>query len=158
MSNQFALWIVKHQDRELADFLLLAKLCEKIRWEQNSPWYYPVDNDAVSISLADIAAKARAYRGKRLRDRYALQAIRAMFATGQYDACINYWAEVCNQLPEGLIKRMILPYVAGAYFRTGVTEKAMQIYAECGDVESLIFCAGEQGIEINPVEQMKLVL
>lgn len=157
MSNQFALWIVIHQDRELADFLLLAKLCEKMRWEQNSPWYYPVDNDAVSISLADIAAQARAYRGKRLRDRYALQAIRAMFATGQYDACINYWAEVRNQLPEGLIKRMILPYVAGAYFRTGVTEKAMQIYAECGDVESLIFCAGKQGQEINPVEQMKLV-
>lgn len=132
MQNQFVKWIVSHKDREVAEFLLLAKLCEKIRWEQSSPWYYPTDNDHVSLTLTDVAAQAQAYGGKRLQDRYALQAIRALFATAQYDKCINYWNDMQNKLPDNLLKKMIWPYVAGAYFRTGAIEKAKQIYAMWG--------------------------
>ncbi|WP_390567470.1 hypothetical protein [Alistipes sp. i18-0019-D1] len=157
MQNQFVKWIVSHKDREVAEFLLLAKLCEKIRWEQSSPWYYPTDNDHVSLTLTDVAAQAQAYGGKRLQDRYALQAIRALFATAQYDKCINYWNDMQNKLPDNLLKKMIWPYVAGAYFRTGAIEKAKQIYAECGDVSSLLYCAGKQGKQTSEIEQMELV-
>lgn len=157
MQNQFVKWVVGHKDREIAEFLLLAKLCEKIRWEQSSPWYYPTDNDHVSLTLTDVAVQAQAYAGKRLQDRYALQAIRASFATAQYDKCINYWNDMHDKLPDGLLKKMIRPYVAGAYFRTGAIEKAKQIYAECGDVNSLLYCAGKQGKQTNEIEQMELV-
>lgn len=157
MQNQFVRWIVGHKDREIAEFLLLAKLCEKIRWEQSSPWYYPIDNDHVCLTLTDVAVQAQAYAGKRLQDRYALQAIRALFATAQYDKCINYWDDMQNKLPDNLLKKMIWPYVAGAYFRTGAIEKAKQIYAECGDVSSLLYCAGKQGKQTNEIEQMELV-
>lgn len=157
MQNQFVKWIVGHKDREIAEFLQLAKLCEKIRWEQSSPWYYPTDNDYVSLTLTDVAVQTQAYAGKRLQDRYALQAIRALFATAQYDKCINYWNDMHDKLPDGLLKKMIWAYVAGAYFRTGAIEKAKQIYAECGDVNSLLYCAGKQGKRINELEQMELV-
>lgn len=157
MQNQFVKWVVGHKDREIAEFLLLAKLCEKIRWEQSSPWYYPTENDHVSLILTDVAVQAQAYAGKRLQDRYALQAIRALFATAQYDKCINYWNDMHDKLPDGLLKKMIRPYVAGAYFRTGAIEKAKQIYAECGDVNSLLYCAGKQGKQTNEIEQMELV-
>ena len=157
MQNQFVKWVVGHKDREIAEFLLLAKLCEKIRWEQSSPWYYPTGNDHVSLTLTDVAVQAQAYAGKRLQDRYALQAIRALFATAQYDKCINYWNDMHDKLPDGLLKKMIRPYVAGAYFRTGAIEKAKQIYAECGDVNSLLYCAGKQGKQTNEIEQMELV-
>lgn len=157
MQNQFVKWIVGHKDREIAEFLQLAKLCEKIRWEQSSPWYYPTDNDHVSLTLTDVAVQTQAYAGKRLQDRYALQAIRALFATAQYDKCINYWNDMHDKLPDGLLKKMIRPYVAGAYFRTGAIEKAKQIYAECGDVNSLLYCAGKQGKQTNEIEQMELV-
>ena len=157
MQNQFVKWIVGHKDREIAEFLQLAKLCEKIRWEQSSPWYYPTDNDHVSLTLTDVAIQTQAYAGKRLQDRYALQAIRALFATAQYDKCINYWNDMHDKLPDGLLKKMIWAYVAGAYFRTGAIEKAKQIYAECGDVNSLLYCAGKQGKRINELEQMELV-
>ena len=62
-----------------------------------------------------------------------------------------------DKLPDGLLKKMIRPYVAGAYFRTGAIEKAKQIYAECGDVNSLLYCAGKQGKQTNEIEQMELV-
>ena len=94
------------------------------------------------------------YKGNRLRDRYALQVIRALFASSQYDACINYWNEVQGFLPNGLIKQMIRPYIAGAYYRTGAVERAMRIYAECGDIASLIFCAGKQEDKITEIEQL----
>ena len=157
MRNQFIRWIVLHKDREIAECLSLAKLCEEIRMEQNDPWYYPTTNDRVSIGLKDIAYRAQIYKGNRLRDRYALQAIHALFATAQYDKCINYWNDMHDKLPDGLLKKMIRPYVAGAYFRTGAIEKAKQIYAECGDVNSLLYCAGKQGKQTNEIEQMELV-
>ena len=157
MRNQFIRWIVLHKDREIAECLSLAKLCEEIRMEQNDPWYYPTTNDRVSIGLKDIAYRAQIYKGNRLRDRYALQVIRALFASSQYDACINYWNEVQGFLPNGLIKQMIRPYIAGAYYRTGAVERAMRIYAECGDIASLIFCAGKQEDKITEIEQLELL-
>ena len=157
MRNQFIRWFVLHKDREIAECLSLAKLCEEIRMEQNDPWYYPTTNDRVSIGLKDIAYRAQIYKGNRLRDRYALQVIRALFASSQYDACINYWNEVQGFLPNGLIKQMIRPYIAGAYYRTGAVERAMRIYAECGDIASLIFCAGKQEDKITEIEQLELL-
>ena len=52
---------------------------------------------------------------------------------------------------------MIRPYIAGAYYRTGAVERAMRIYAECGDIASLIFCAGKQEDKITEIEQLELL-
>lgn len=155
--NKFENWIQLHNDREIADFLILAKLCEKLRARQKDPWYYPVEGDSIRISLDQIAEKALAYKGDRLKDRYMLQAIRALFASYRYDDCINLWNDRISQLPDGLIKQMIIPYVAGCYFRTGDSEKAISLYASCGDMNSIVHCLGKKNEEMDPVDLMILV-
>ena len=157
MQNRFIGWIVTHKDRKIAELLSIMKLCEEIRMEQNDPWYYPTDKDQVSVTLSDVARRAMAYNEYRLRDRYALQAIRALFASSQYDRCINYWNEVQPLLPDGLIKQMIRPYIAGAYYRIGETERAMRLYAECGDIKSLLFCTKKQGKPMNEIGLLELL-
>lgn len=157
VGNQFVNYLIQYECKEIAEFLVLAKLCEKIRWEQNSPWYYPVEDDGVNTTLRDIARQAMAYKGTMLKDRYALQAIRALFASSLYERCINFWNDNHEAIPDGLIKEMIQPYIAGAYCRTGSVEQAMQIYAKCGDVHSLLYCMNEQGQHLYEIEQIELI-
>lgn len=139
-ANPFGAWLQK--DREAMDFLLLAKECETVREEISSPWYYPKKRggeDEASIALENISARALAYKGRRFRDRYLLQAERALMSLRRYDDCINVWnaAEQAG-IPEGLIKRMAARYVAGAYEHIGDADKARQIYGQAGDIVSLL--------------------
>ncbi len=157
MQNAFVRWIVRHSDSSIVDCLTVAKLCEETRMVCNDPWYYPVENDRESVTLAELAHRAESYDGWRLRDRYALQAVRALFASGRYDACINYWNRVRATLPEGLIKGMIRPYIAGAYYRMGFEQEALKIYADLGDVESILYCLNRQGQKLDRVERIELL-
>ncbi len=137
--NQFAAWLLR--DGEAAEFLLLAKKCEEARSRMCDPWYYPAKKDTEKITLDKLISEATAYRGKRFADRYVLQALRAMFSLKRYDDCINYWNESGPQLPDNVIRRLSLRYVAGAYFNCGEIETAMKLYGEAQDVESVLYCA-----------------
>lgn len=155
-SNKFEHWIYLNNDKEITEFLILAKACEKQRARQKDPWYYPSEGDSIRISLDQIVEKALTYKGERLKDRYMLQAIRALFASYRYNDCINLWNEQITLLPNGVIKQMIMPYVAGCYFRTGNLEKAIALYASCGDMNSIVHCLGKKEKDINPVDLMIL--
>ena len=137
-SNSFArtLW----GDREAAEMLVLAKECEAVRSDLNSPWYYPASRDERPFGLDGIADRAGEYKGKRFRNRYALQRVRAMFSLKDYDECINYWNDISASLDEDINKRMAERYIAGAYYRIGEMETAKDYYLKLGDVEDLYFC------------------
>ena len=155
--NKFAQWITK-QDTEILDFLLLAKTNEYIRLQQNSRWYYPTMPIGARMSIEELAEKALSMTDSRLRDRYLLQAVRALFTMGQYQQCIDIWDTEVQFLPEdNLMRRMILPYIAGAEFRVHHTERAMAYFAEMGDVESLLYCAGRKGETLAPADALALV-
>ena len=132
-TNQFAQWIVQTKDTETIDFLELAKNCEKIRAQHNTLWYYPVDGDDYSNDLEKVIRQASAYRGERLRDRYGLQIIRALFALQQYGECLNFWTNHQNDFTIGVIKEMAVDYIAGSYVRLKQTDKAKELYASQGD-------------------------
>ena len=85
------------------------------------------------------------YRGGRFLGRYVLQGLRALFTLHRYDDCINWWDEVEERIPDDVIKRMSMRYVAGAYFNTGDTEQAKALYGRAGDIESLLYCSGTDG-------------
>lgn len=138
LDNEFARWIVDNKDYEVAQFLLLAKRCEETRMAQNHPWYYPANGDEVSMSLHEVAKEAAAYKGYRLRSRYALQAMRALFASGRHDECVNYWGRINESLDEDLLKHMCRPYVAGSLLRLGQKEESLKMYAQADDVNSII--------------------
>ncbi len=142
--NKFAAWL--REDHEAAEFLLLAKQCEAVRSEMVSPWYYPSRKDPSKMTLETIAANAREYSGRRFAGRYFLQAERAMFSLRRFDECINYWNEKGVSLPDNIVRRMAMRYVAGAYFNIGDKEAAMRMFGEADDIGSLLTCAGKSGI------------
>lgn len=155
MRNQFAKWIVRHQDLDIAQLLELAKHCEILRQWKVDPWYYPVEGDEVSTELAAIAERAMAYRGERLRDRYLLQAVRALFSISRHEECVNLWRINEAILPDGVIKDMTLPYIAGSLFRIGQTDQALGVYAKIGDINSLLFCSEKLKKNTDEIDHMK---
>ena len=143
--NAFATWIRTNDDREVYEFLMLAKICENTRGLMNNPWYYPSKNDGTYMSLIEIEEKAKAYKGTRLKDRYALQAVRAMFSAQRYQECVDYWNDVEEDLPDGLIKEMSRSYLVGAYSRIGQIDVALEYFTDVEDLNSIIFCLRRQG-------------
>lgn len=114
-NNSFAKWLMDHHDHEVIDFLLLAKNSESIRSERNSLWYYPVAGDVEITTLDEIIQISLAYTGKRLKDRYLLQAIRALFACSKFEECINLWKKHENNFQTRIIKELAVNYIYGAY-------------------------------------------
>lgn len=142
--NEFAAWIVEHKDTEIADFLLLAKRSETVRSAMSSPWYYAVEGDEPSLELLKIAEEARSYRGKRLRDRYALQAMRGLFYCRQYDDCLNYWKKARSWFKDGAIKRLAQSYVAGSMYHVGEKDEAVKLYLAIGNLYEAHKCSSSK--------------
>lgn len=155
--NAFASWIRKNNDMEIYEFLKLAKICERTRGLMNDPWYYPSKNDGTFMSLIEIEEKAKEYSGSRLKDRYALQAVRAMFSAKRYKECIEYWEGIKDCLPEGLIKNMTHSYLLGAYSRTGKADYALEYFAQTGDLNSIIYCLRQMGIISDTKSELECI-
>lgn len=116
-------------DPEVKRYLQLARACEKLRKARDSKWYYPTrKDDVVLASLEDVLEEALAYKGTKLKDRYALQAARAMFSLQKYREMIEWWSRIQDDIKDESISRSIQGYVAGAMFRTGNEDKAMEYY------------------------------
>ncbi len=148
-SNTFIRWIRSHSDREVLDFLVLAKSCELARSHRTSRWYYPSRNDEVLIRLENIRDSALAYKGERLRDRYALQAVRAMHSLGEYERIERWWDENKDSIKSGLIRDMTEGYVEGALLRLGKKEKAMQFALKRQDIKSIETLLSANGLDTD---------
>ncbi|MBO5882202.1 MAG: hypothetical protein J6Q21_03045 [Alistipes sp.] len=156
-SNKFIEWITE-KDSAILDFLLLAKTNEYIRFQRNSRWYYPSMRVGARMTIEEIAEKALSVNEPKLRDRYLLQAIRALFTLGRYEECVELWnAEVVNLPADNLMRKLIQPYIAGTEFRLNHSDKAITYFAEMGDIESMLFCAGRTGEQISTVEALEMV-
>lgn len=155
--NKFAEWITK-RDRSILDFLWLAKNNEYIRMERNSRWYYPTMKIDAPLTLEQVADMALDAKDKRLRDRYLLQAVRALFSLERYQECVDIWDVEVSKLPEdNLMRQMIKPYIAGAQFRVNNSQKAIEYFAQIGDVNSMLYCANRRDEELSTVEAIDLV-
>ncbi len=155
--NRFLEWVTK-KDHEILDFLILAKTNEEIRLYHSSRWYYPTMNTGDGVTLELIIEKALAVKDARLRDRYLLQAVRALFTLERYKECVALWNVELSLLPEdNLVKRLVQPYIAGAEYRLNNSEKAIEYYAQIGDVESVLYCKGRAGEKLSPVDAVALV-
>ena len=138
--NLFYIYLRNTNDSELFDFLLTAKGLEERREEINSPWYYPSSRnyDTETGDFQYTISVCNNYKGDRIKDRYALQAVRALFASRQYDKCIEYFEENFREFPNSnLFKRMAMGYVAGCWSRLGDVNKANEYFAISGDFYSI---------------------
>ena len=155
--NGFIDWICK-KDTAILDFLHLAKTNEYIRMKRNSRWYYPTMKIGAGMTIEEVAEKALCAKDDRLRDRYLLQAVRALFSMSRFEECIGLWENEVSRLPESnLMRQMIQPYIAGAEFHTKRTEKAMEHFAQLGDVRSILYCCGRAGENLSTVDALELV-
>lgn len=138
--NLFYRYINNTDDREIIEFLSTAKEMEEMRATLTSPWYYPRSHSEKSepFDASDILRRCREYRGKRLRDRYALQYVRALFATRQYGRCIQAVDSAFAGFPDSnLFRRMAMRYAAGCRSRLGEPQVADSLFAIAGDVSSI---------------------
>lgn len=133
--NRFHTWLVDNKEVEILAFLSCAKGLEEKRAEFNSPWYYPSSRDRQDEwgDFKRTVDQCLAYKGSRLKDRYALQAVRALFASRQYDKCIEYFDEVFKGFPDSnLFKRMAMSYAAGCWYHLGAVDRANEYFAKAG--------------------------
>ena len=155
--NKFVEWITK-RDTAILDFLLLAKTNEYIRVKRNSRWYYPTMDIGIDTTLEDVVKKALSAKDARLRDRYLLQAVRALFSMTRYEECVALWEREASKLPaDNFMRKLIQPYIAGAEFRLNNTTKAIEYFAQLGDVESMLFCANRTGEKLTMYDAIDLV-
>ena len=133
-------------DPEVQKYLKLARDCEKLRYFRDSKWYYPTKEvDVVHCSLEEVLAEALAYKGSKLWDRYALQAARAMFSLGKFREMREWWTKTEGRIKDEKIRKNIEGYVAGAMYRTGDEEKALEYYTSIGDISSIIYWLKNKG-------------
>ncbi len=148
-SNLFYTYINNTADEEVREFLRTAKILEERREKINSPWYYPSSRNSTRETgdFNDIINLCNSNNSSRLNDLYALQAVRALFASRQYDRCIEYYDSAFRKFPHrNLMKRMAQRYAAGCWSRLGHTKRADSIFAVSGDIWSI---TGD-----NPVKYM----
>lgn len=138
--NKFVQWIVAYREKDIVDFLVLAKRCEDLREDRWSPWYYPSKKDSTKYNLQRVASEAIEYDEERFKSRYALQAVRALHSLGKYDECCDFWAKNERAIPDDVVKSMAKDYVAGCEFRRGNKQKAREMYAELDQWMAVLDC------------------
>ncbi|MBQ5861980.1 MAG: hypothetical protein IIW65_07570 [Alistipes sp.] len=155
--NLFAQWI-RTRDREILDFLLLAKTNEHIRFKRSSRWYYPTMRTDTPTTLDDIIEQSLSHKSPRLRDRYLLQAVRALFSLGKYEECSKLWRDEISKLPKrNTMRKLAQPYIAGAEFNLGNINKALQYFAEQGDSHSIAYCTNKMGTPLSTPELIAII-
>ena len=146
-ANTFAAWL--WDDREAAEFLLLAKECEEARSHLNSPWYYPASKQEKQSGLYAIADRAASYTNERFLGRYTLQRIRALFSLREYDECLNCWDAVSERLEDNILKQMCERYIGGTYYKLGDKDAAREHFLRAGDIEAVLMCEEDDATPRN---------
>lgn len=135
--NRFAQWLVT-DGKEVRDYLVIAKEVEYVRQEIIDPWYYPYEGDSVSTILTRLEQDVRARLKGSLHSRYLLQLARLLTTTKQYGEIISLWKT--ETIREYLLRKMISGYAAGAYYADKQYKKALKMFIENGDIDSMIWC------------------
>ena len=155
--NSFVRYLQTADDREIIDFLILAKRCEQARSKRADKWWYPAKEDLRNYDLQTILDDALAYNGSRLKNRYLLQAVRAAYTMGNYDICLNLWEKQIKHLPRSAVKSMCMGYIGGIWFRKGEYEKAIQFYNADNDYDSFWWCAKYLTKKNSDIERIKIL-
>jgi len=105
-------------------------------------WDYPTRAQIAKrhATLIRLMQAAKAYRGKRFRNQYALMRMRALFELKRYPEAIAYWHTTGKHLQKNVYYDMMRNLYAGCLWRTGKHRQAIDIYAEQEDYASLKYC------------------
>ena len=120
--------------RQLARYLDCA---EQVSREQ---WDYPTKQQLAQrkVSLEAVRTYAATKLKTRLRSQHALLYMRANMLLKRHAENVVYWEKTASQYIETVYKDMMKNIYAGALYKTGRTEEAIEIFADQGDYRSLM--------------------
>ena len=76
----------------------------------------------------------------------------------KYTECVEIWEREISHLPENnLMRQLVHPYIVGAEFHIKRSEKAIEYFAELGDIGSVLYCAGRTGENLSTIDALELV-
>ena len=105
-------------------------------------WDYPTREELASrdSTLRAMLDAAQAYKGRRMREQFALLAMRANMLLGRDKANMLYWTATASKLPRGVWRDVCRNIYARAMLNSGLRRAACEIYAEQGDMRSIGWC------------------
>ena len=158
LDNKFSKWILT-KDTSIVEFLWVAKTIEYVRSKVNSAWYYPTMDLGTTLSLEEALERAlSSKKDDKLRDRYLLQAVRALVSLERYEDCMNLWIDEASKLPkENVMRQLIMPYIAGVEFRLKESGNWLKSFAQVGDVESIQYCSAKSGAPLTKAQGFSLM-
>lgn len=120
--------------RQLARYLDCA---EQVSREQ---WDYPTKQQLAQrkVSLEAVRTYAATKLRTRLRSQHALLYMRANMLLKRHAENVVFWEKTASQYIETVYKDMMKNIYAGALYKTGRTEEAIEIFADQGDYRSLM--------------------
>lgn len=152
--NKFIEWITK-RDTTLLELLLVAKTTEYVRSQMSSPWFYSTMKIQSRLTLEEIINKSLTTKNKRLRDRYLLQGMRALFTLKKYEDCVKLWDNEISKLPKHNIMRQLCEdYASGARWQINRSKKSLEYFAQIGDIGSLLYCVNRDGEQLSEIEAL----
>jgi hypothetical protein len=105
--NRFVSWIKSQRRIDIIDYLIIAKQIEGVMWRMTDPWYYDVEDNDNYQTLEKAIEQCYRYKTGPLRERYALQMVRALCLSHKYEDCVRYWKTVKKHLTDNAVKKMI---------------------------------------------------
>ena len=156
--NSFVKYLIDKKDKEAIQYLILAKKCEARRARRNDPWWYPTKEDLKFTDLREVLDEALSYKGKKLKNRYYLQAIRAAYTMGEHELCLKLWHNHIKRQPATSVRTLCEDYIGGIYFQKGDYKKAIQHYANTMQrTDSFWWCVNNMTKENSDIERIKIL-
>lgn len=139
-SNAFTKWLIRNKEAAAAQYLTFAKVCESYAVPMEAVWndwrseYVTPKRDSAAMSKL-IEEAVRQYdlmKDNELKLRYAYQAMRMAFYSGQYRQTVSLFDNMVAECDNFLYCRC-LSLKAGGLYKTGRKAEAAYIYSQAFD-------------------------
>ena len=129
----------KKNDNEMVDYLEQLNIYLDISQQLAETWDYPTKEQLQQRrqNLNNMIAKAKAYKGTRLRPRWQLLQMRANMVLGNHAENINLWEQQNSKTGASVYREMMRNIYAGALLNQGRRTEACNIFADQGDMVSI---------------------
>lgn len=126
-------------DQELISYMQQLNKYLDISEQLGDAWTYPTKQElaARQETLRQMAAKAFAYKGARLKSQWALLYMRANMVMKKHQTNINYWKTTSSKLPNNVYREMMENIYAGALLHTGQRKASIDLFTRQGDFNSV---------------------
>ena len=110
----------KKRDTEMLNYLRLLNQYVNNNGAGYNQWDYHSKEELAKSKtvIQDVKQKALAYKGKRLKDQYALLVMRCNMTAADHNANVNYWNTTASRLKDTPYKQWMKNIYAGALYNT----------------------------------------